>query len=95
MVDAVEQLEHIEAAAAATGPLRVCIDVDAGWRTLGGRVRIGVKRSPQHTPDQASQLARAILARERIRLAGLMLYEAQIAGLGDAPLGSRSRIRDR
>ena len=93
MVDAVEQLEHIEAAAAANGPLRVCIDVDAGWRTLGGRVRIGVKRSPQHTPDQAAQLARAILARERLRLVGLMLYEAQIAGLGDAPLGRPLRAR--
>jgi D-serine deaminase-like pyridoxal phosphate-dependent protein len=93
MVDSVEQLELLEAAAGGNGQLRVCIDVDAGWRTLGGRLRIGVKRSPQHTPDQAAALARAILARERLRLVGIMLYEAQIAGLGDAPPDRPLRAR--
>ena len=44
-------------AAARSGAVRVCIDVDAGWRALGGRVRIGVKRSPAHTPEQAGELA--------------------------------------
>jgi D-serine deaminase-like pyridoxal phosphate-dependent protein len=86
MVDGLEQLELIDAAAPAR-PVRVCIDVDAGWRALGGRVRIGVKRSPQHTPGEAAQLARAIVAREGVRLVGIMLYEAQIAGVGDAPPG--------
>jgi D-serine deaminase-like pyridoxal phosphate-dependent protein len=93
MVDSVEQLDLIEAAVAGSGELRVCIDVDAGWRTLGGRVRIGVKRSPQHTPAEVAELAGAILARERLRLVGLMLYEAQIAGLGDAPPGRPLRAR--
>jgi D-serine deaminase-like pyridoxal phosphate-dependent protein len=65
----------------------VCIDVDAGWWLFGGRVRIGVKRSPVHTPEQAVELARAILSREGLRLVGLMAYEAQIAGLGDSPPG--------
>jgi D-serine deaminase-like pyridoxal phosphate-dependent protein len=73
--------------------VRVCIDVDAGWRTLGGRVRVGVKRSPVHTPQQAAELARAIVARRAFRLVGLMLYEAQIAGLGDAPSGRPLRAR--
>jgi D-serine deaminase-like pyridoxal phosphate-dependent protein len=85
MVDSVEQLELIDAAVPGDRPLRVCIDVDAGWRALGGRVRIGVKRSPQHAPGEAAELARAILARGRLRLVGIMLYEAQIAGVGDAP----------
>jgi D-serine deaminase-like pyridoxal phosphate-dependent protein len=93
MVDAVEQLELIEAAVPGDRPLRVSIDVDAGWRALGGRLRIGVKRSPQHTPDEAAELARAILARERLRLVGIMLYEAQIAGVGDAPPGRPLRAR--
>jgi D-serine deaminase-like pyridoxal phosphate-dependent protein len=93
MVDGVEQLELIDAAVAGGGQVRVCIDVDAGWRTLGGRVRVGVKRSPQHTPDQAAELARAILAREGLRLVGIMLYEAQIAGLGDAPPDRPLRAR--
>jgi D-serine deaminase-like pyridoxal phosphate-dependent protein len=89
MVDSVEQLDLIEAAVgrAPGQPVGVCIDVDASWWPLGGRVRVGVKRSPVHTREQALALAGAILAREHVRLVGLMAYEAQIAGLGDAPPG--------
>jgi D-serine deaminase-like pyridoxal phosphate-dependent protein len=95
MVDTVDQLELIERAIgeARGGRVRVCIDVDAGWRTAGGRVRIGVKRSPLHTPAQAAQLARAINAREAFSLVGIMMYEAQIAGLGDSPAGRPLRAR--
>jgi D-serine deaminase-like pyridoxal phosphate-dependent protein len=94
MVDSVEQLDLIDRALERSGtgrgdapPLRVCIDLDASWWPLGGRVRIGVKRSPVHTPAQAAALARAILARDGLRLVGIMSYEAQIAGLGDTPPG--------
>jgi D-serine deaminase-like pyridoxal phosphate-dependent protein len=73
------------------GELRVCIDVDAGWRALGGRVRVGVKRSPAHTPADAAELARAIVSRGRLRLVGVMMYEAQIAGVGDRPPGQALR----
>jgi D-serine deaminase-like pyridoxal phosphate-dependent protein len=94
MVDGVEQLDLIEAAIGSQRrQVRVCIDVDAGWRALGGRVRVGVKRSPVHTPRQAAELARGIVARGAFRLVGLMLYEAQIAGLGDAPRGRPLRAR--
>lgn len=95
MIDSVEQLELLERAtdAAGGGELRVCIDVDASWWTLGGRVRVGVKRSPTHTPEQAGELARAIVAREDLQLVGVMMYEAQIAGLGDRPPGQRLRAR--
>ena len=95
IVDSAEQLDAIERAAAAVdcAELRVCIDVDAGWRPLGGRVRIGVKRSPTHTPEQAAALARAILERKGMRLVGAMMYEAQIAGLGDDPPGRALRAR--
>ncbi len=67
--------------------LRVCMDLDAGWHALGGRVRVGVKRSPVHTPAQAASLAREICSRDGLRLVGMMAYEAQIAGVGDRPLG--------
>jgi len=89
MVDSVEQLEMIERAVGREGgeEIGVCIDVDAGLWLLGGRLRIGVKRSPVHTREQAVELARAIVARDRFRLVGVMAYEAQIAGLGDAPPG--------
>jgi D-serine deaminase-like pyridoxal phosphate-dependent protein len=99
MVDSVEQLDLIDRALGRSlgeggeVPLRVCIDLDAGWWTLGGRLRVGAKRSPVHTPEQAATLARAILAREGFRLAGMMSYEAQIAGLGDTPPGRPLRAR--
>jgi D-serine deaminase-like pyridoxal phosphate-dependent protein len=84
-----------EGAAPAGGadgsPIRVCIDLDAGLWMLGGRIRIGAKRSPIHTPHAAAALAREILARGRLQLVGIMAYEAQIAGLGDAPPGRRLR----
>ena len=67
--------------------MRVCIDVDASWAPLGGRVHIGVKRSPLRTPAAAAALARQIVARPGLRLVGVMAYEAQIAGLGDRPPG--------
>jgi D-serine deaminase-like pyridoxal phosphate-dependent protein len=91
MVDSIAQLDLIDSACsgfASGAPLvRVCIDLDASYRTLGGRVRIGAKRSPVHTPAQAVALARAILAREGLQLIGIMAYEGQTAGLGDAPPG--------
>ncbi len=89
MVDSVEGLDLLERATgpARAVPVRVCIDVDAGWHALGGRVRVGARRSPLHTPEQAAALAREILAHEGLRLVGVMAYEAQVAGVGDAPPG--------
>ena len=53
MVDSVEQLDLIERATGrGLGSRSVCIDVDAGW-WIGRRIRMGVKRSPMHTPEQA------------------------------------------
>src|SRR3954464_2079593 len=84
--------EHLDLAAAAVrtaegGPIRVCLDVDAGWWPLGGRIRIGARRSPVRTPEQAAALAREALARPELRVDGLLSYEAHIAGLGDRPPG--------
>jgi D-serine deaminase-like pyridoxal phosphate-dependent protein len=80
--------EHLDLIPAGAGPVRVCIEVDAGWWPLGGRVRIGAKRSPLRTPEQAAALAREIVARPGLELDGLMMYEGQIAGLGDRPPGN-------
>jgi D-serine deaminase-like pyridoxal phosphate-dependent protein len=90
MVDCGEHLDLIEKAAAGVAnphPVRVAIDIDAGYVALGGRLRAGARRSPVRTPSDAATLAREILARPALRLAGLMAYEAQIAGLGDNPPG--------
>jgi D-serine deaminase-like pyridoxal phosphate-dependent protein len=60
--------------------VRVCIDVDASLRI--GPAHLGVRRSPVRTPAQAARLA------ERARslgfaVVGVLLYEAQVAGLPD------------
>jgi D-serine deaminase-like pyridoxal phosphate-dependent protein len=95
MIDSVEQIELIERAVGASPahPVRVCLDIDAGWSVAGGRIRVGAKRSPVRTPEQAAALAREVLSRERLTLVGIMAYEAQIAGVGDAPPGRRLRAR--
>jgi D-serine deaminase-like pyridoxal phosphate-dependent protein len=88
MVDSRAHLDLIEAAGG--GPVRVCLDIDAGWWPLGGRIKVGVKRSPVRTPEQAAALAADAVARPGIELVGLMAYEAHIAGVGDAPPGRRA-----
>jgi D-serine deaminase-like pyridoxal phosphate-dependent protein len=86
MVDSIEHLNLIESAAPG-GSARVCIEVDLSYWLAGGRIRIGAKRSPVRTPDQAAALAREIGARPGLELAGVMGYESHIAGVGDRPLG--------
>jgi D-serine deaminase-like pyridoxal phosphate-dependent protein len=90
MVDCPAHLDMIEKAAAAAGGggrVRVCIDIDAGYVGLGGLLRAGARRSPVRTPGQAAGLARDIAGRPGLRLAGLLAYEGQIAGVGDRPPG--------
>ena len=88
MVDSVEHLDLIEESAGSfVAPIRVAIDIDVSWWPLGGIVKIGPKRSPVRTAEQAASLAREIERRERVKLVGLMAYEGQIAGVGDAVPG--------
>jgi D-serine deaminase-like pyridoxal phosphate-dependent protein len=89
MVDSTEQLDYIEAAAQPARPIRVCIELDVGWWPLGGRLKIGAKRSPLRSAEEARTLAGQIAARPGFELAAIMGYEAHIAGLGDRPLGKR------
>jgi D-serine deaminase-like pyridoxal phosphate-dependent protein len=90
MVDSPDHLDMIEKAAASVAaphPVRVCIDIDTSYRAMRGLFRAGARRSPVRTPGEAAALAAAITARPGLRLAGLMAYEAQIAGVGDSPPG--------
>jgi D-serine deaminase-like pyridoxal phosphate-dependent protein len=92
MVDCTAHLDAIESVlGAGAAPVRVCIDLDAGWWALGGRIKIGPKRSPVHTVEQAVALAQEIERRPQVKLAALMSYEGQIAGVGDQPPGRRLR----
>ncbi|HEX6241771.1 MAG TPA: alanine racemase, partial [Polyangiales bacterium] len=83
MFDDAEQLgPWVEAARAARVTLRACIDLDlsSDFRLL----YFGVRRSPLRTPEAAIALAEQIRAAEdALSFAGLMGYEAQIAGPQD------------
>lgn len=85
MVDSVEHLDLIERA--TDKPVRLCLDLDAGYWRAGGRVKIGPKRSPLHTPEQARALAVEIARRPPLKLVALMSYEGHIAGFGDKVAG--------
>ncbi len=87
MVDGVEHLDVIENA--TDKPVRLCVDLDAGYWRAGGRVKIGPKRSPLHTPEQVRALAVEIDRRPTLTLVALMSYEGHIAGFGDKVAGKR------
>lgn len=84
MVDSVAHLDFIETAVGPSGPpIRICLDLDASLRVAGGRIHLGVRRSPLHSPADLRALAEEVLRRPRLRLVGVMSYEGQIAGLAD------------
>ena len=89
MVDDEAQLDLVDSLAppGKRPPVRVCLDADASWQApvLGF---IGTRRSPLHKPEQALALARRILSRPGFTLVGLMMYEGQVAGVGDAVPGA-------
>ncbi|TYC00788.1 amino acid deaminase/aldolase [Micromonospora sp. WP24] len=89
MIDSTDQLDLVDDVRAADRrpELRVCLELDASWRPIGGRVHVGVRRSPLHGAAAAGAFAATVAGRAGFRLVGLMAYEAQIAGLGDTPPG--------
>jgi len=96
MVDSTEHLAFMEAALAGVHPrheIRLSMDIDAGFVTLWGKFRAGALRSPVRDPAHAADLAADIAKHPGYRLVGLMAYEAQIAGVGDAPQGSAAYTR--
>ncbi|HEX5295507.1 MAG TPA: amino acid deaminase/aldolase [Streptosporangiaceae bacterium] len=96
MADSEAHLDVVDRALGAGHPeIRVCLELDVSWRPLARRpaVHIGTRRSPLHTPEQAVAFARAVDRRAAFRLAGVMGYEGQIAGLGDAPPGHPVRAQ--
>ena len=67
MVDSTDHLDRLETLLGPTGPpLRICLDLDASLRLFGGRLHLGTRRSPLHTPAQIQALARDVVTRRRI-----------------------------
>ncbi|GGT50672.1 alanine racemase [Streptomyces kurssanovii] len=94
MVDDPEQLELIDASrAGGTAEIRLCLELDTALHLLGGRVRVGARRSPLREPARLADMARSIARRPGFRLVGLMAYEGHVAGVGDAVAGSPVRSR--
>lgn len=96
MVDSLAQLDFVDATLGRDHQeIRVCLELDASWRplrgVLGDRVHVGTRRSPVFEAAAAASLARAVADRPGFRLVGMMAYEGQIAGLGDAPRGAPVR----
>ncbi|MFB7780272.1 amino acid deaminase/aldolase [Streptomyces bauhiniae] len=94
MVDDVAQLDLIDASrAGGREVVRVCLELDTSLRLFGGRVRVGARRSPLHSPAQLAELARSVARRPGFRLVGIMGYEGHVAGVGDAVAGHPVRSR--
>ena len=86
----VDELAHVEmlsqfwrekAGGASVRPLQICIDLDMSWRPRG--FHLGVQRSPVRTLEDFRRVLDAILQHPELQMAGVMGYEAQVAGLGD------------
>ncbi|MER5779488.1 amino acid deaminase/aldolase [Streptomyces sp. NPDC002039] len=94
MVDDLAQVELIDRARdGGSQEIRVCLELDTALHLLGGRVRVGARRSPLREPRQLADLARAVSARPGFRVVGLMGYEGHVAGVGDSLAGRPLRSR--
>lgn len=89
----VDSVEHVDFLARHVGPdagLRVAIDIDASLEL--GPAHLGVRRSPTRTPDDVETVIRRAQSRG-IHVVGLMVYDAQIAGVPDTTLTRPMKTR--
>ncbi len=90
MVDDVAHLDVLDAQRTSYDvEVRVALDLDAGLR-VGGQ-HIGPKRSPLFDTADVVALARRVVARDGVRLVGVMTYEGQVAGVPDDVPDQRTR----
>ncbi|MEV0637257.1 amino acid deaminase/aldolase [Streptomyces sp. NPDC050619] len=94
MIDDPAQLKLIDDARdGGREVIRVCLELDTSLKLLGGRVRVGARRSPLHSPGQIADMARAAARLPGFKVVGIMAYEGHIAGVGDAIAGRPVRSR--
>ncbi|MCK6503299.1 alanine racemase [Myxococcota bacterium] len=95
LVATVDSPAHVALLSAAAqevdAELAVAIDVDMSLRPGGlSAAHLGVRRSPVRGPADALAVAAACRTHPGVRLAGLLAYEAQVAGIPDTTPGSRA-----
>lgn len=85
MIDSVDHLDLIDGVRAPgeREPVRICVELDASWRSHGPLGTVGVHRSPLHSAAELERIARAVVDRPGFVLVGIMSYEAQIAGVAN------------
>lgn len=92
MIDCESHLDLIRQAVSAAPqgrPIRVALDIDSSLRIFeatGFPIHVGVRRSPLHSPADAATFAAQCSFYPEANVVGLMFYDAQVAGLGDATL---------
>jgi D-serine deaminase-like pyridoxal phosphate-dependent protein len=83
-IDSEEAADAMDRAGTARDvKLRAVICLDMALEKMGGRVHLGVRRSPLRTAEQTLELARKIRDKRGVVVHGLLAYEAQVAGMGD------------
>lgn len=92
MVDHIDQIHLLDGAGNAAGvQMPICLDIDMSSRFPG--IHFGVYRSPLRSVEDVQRLCDRSDGLAHIKLRGMMGYEAQIAGLADAPKGLDLRTR--
>ncbi|WP_327675859.1 amino acid deaminase/aldolase [Kitasatospora sp. NBC_00458] len=93
LLDDPAQLDLVDAARAGSAEVRVCLELDTALQLLGGRVRVGARRSPLRSPEDLAAFAELVQRRRGFRVVGLMAYEGHVAGVGDSVPGRPVRSR--
>lgn len=85
VVDCPTHVEACAEAARAEGTeLGVLLELDLSYRSLGGHLHLGARRSPVRSVADARALAAGIRTTQGVRLDGLMGYEAHVASTREA-----------
>jgi D-serine deaminase-like pyridoxal phosphate-dependent protein len=83
-IDSEEAAAAMDRAGLARGVrLKAVLCLDMALEKLGGRVHLGVRRSPLRTVQETLELARSIRDKRGVAVHGVLAYEAQVAGMGD------------
>ena len=84
-----------DAARAVGARVPIVVDIDVGYRPLGARYPIGVRRSPLREASEIAAFAERVASRSNLRFAGLLAYEAHLAGVRDEGAGALMDIATR